>query len=49
MKLLTAIIKPHRLDDVKDALQAFGVTGMTISEASGYGRQLYTKLYPAVK
>lgn len=39
MKLLTAIIKPHRLDDVKDALQAFGVTGMTISEASGYGRQ----------
>jgi len=39
MKLLTAIIKPHRLDDVKDALSAFGVTGMTISEASGYGRQ----------
>ncbi len=39
MKLLTAIIKPHRLEDVKDALQAFGVTGMTISEASGFGRQ----------
>lgn len=39
MKLLTAIIKPHRLDDVKEALQSFGVTGMTISEASGYGRQ----------
>lgn len=39
MKLLTAIVKPHRLEDVKEALQAFGVTGMTISEASGYGRQ----------
>ena len=39
MKLVTAIIKPHQLDDVKEALEAFGVTGMTISEASGYGRQ----------
>lgn len=39
MKLLTAIVKPHRLEDVKEALQSFGVTGMTISEASGYGRQ----------
>ncbi len=39
MKLVTAIIKPHQLDEVKEALEAFGVTGMTVSEASGYGRQ----------
>lgn len=39
MKLITAIIKPFKLDDVKNALQAHGVTGMTVSEASGYGRQ----------
>ncbi len=39
MKLITAIIKPHQLDDVKEALEAYGISGMTISEASGYGRQ----------
>ena len=39
MKLITAIIKPHKLDEVKEALEAFGITGMTVSEASGYGRQ----------
>ena len=39
MKLITAIIKPHQLDEVKEALEAFGVAGMTISEAHGYGRQ----------
>jgi nitrogen regulatory protein P-II 1 len=39
MKLITAIIKPHQLHEVKEALEAFGVAGMTISEASGYGRQ----------
>ncbi len=39
MKLITALIKPHQLDEVKEALEAFGVAGMTISEASGYGRQ----------
>ncbi|WP_446664081.1 P-II family nitrogen regulator [Flexivirga sp. B27] len=39
MKLITAIIKPFRLDDVKEALEAYGITGMTVSEASGYGRQ----------
>ncbi|EWT03787.1 nitrogen regulatory protein P-II 1 [Intrasporangium chromatireducens Q5-1] len=39
MRLVTAIIKPHRLDDVKEALEAFGISGMTISEASGHGRQ----------
>jgi len=37
--MLTAIIKPHRLEDVKDALKAAGVTGMTISEVKGFGRQ----------
>ncbi len=39
MKLVTAIVKPFKLADVKAALQAFGVTGLTVSEASGYGRQ----------
>lgn len=39
MKLVTAIIKPHRLDEVKEALLSVGVTGMTVSEVSGYGRQ----------
>ncbi len=39
MKLITAILKPFKLDEVKDALQAHGVNGMTVSEASGFGRQ----------
>ncbi len=39
MKLVTAIIKPFKVDDVKDALAAFGVKGLTITESSGYGRQ----------
>jgi nitrogen regulatory protein P-II 1 len=39
MKLVTAIIKPHQLDTVKEALEAYGISGMTISEASGFGRQ----------
>ncbi len=39
MKLVTAILKPHRIDDVKEALESFGITGMTVSEASGFGRQ----------
>lgn len=39
MKLVTAIIKPFKLDDVKEALEAFGLAGMTVSEVSGYGRQ----------
>ena len=39
MKLVTAIIKPSKLEDVKLALNAFGITGMTVSEASGFGRQ----------
>ncbi|MBU6352748.1 MAG: P-II family nitrogen regulator [Actinomycetales bacterium] len=39
MKLITAIIKPAKLDDVKSALREAGVTGMTVSEVSGVGRQ----------
>ena len=39
MKLVTAIIKPFKLDEVKQALEAYGITGMTVSESSGYGRQ----------
>ncbi|HEY7718641.1 MAG TPA: P-II family nitrogen regulator [Pedococcus sp.] len=39
MKLVTAIIKPHQLEQVKEALEAYGISGMTVSEASGYGRQ----------
>ena len=46
MKLITAIIKPFKLDDVKSALEAFGVHGLTVSEASGYGRQKgHTEVY----
>jgi nitrogen regulatory protein P-II 1 len=46
MKLVTAIIKPFKLDDVKSALEAYGITGMTVSEASGYGRQRgHTEVY----
>ncbi|HET6834288.1 MAG TPA: P-II family nitrogen regulator [Acidimicrobiales bacterium] len=37
--LVTAIIKPHRLDAVKDAIRAAGVVGLTVSEVQGYGRQ----------
>ena len=39
MKLITAIVKPFKLDDVKIALEGHGVHGMTVSEAQGYGRQ----------
>ena len=46
MKLVTAIIKPFKLEDVKNALEAFGIHGLTISEASGYGRQRgHTEVY----
>ncbi len=46
MKLVTAVIKPHKLDDVKNALEAFGIQGITVSEASGYGRQRgHTEVY----
>jgi nitrogen regulatory protein PII len=39
MKLVTAIIKPHKLDEVKDALKAAGLHGMTVDEVKGFGRQ----------
>ncbi|MDR2253496.1 MAG: P-II family nitrogen regulator [Bifidobacteriaceae bacterium] len=46
MKLVTAIIQPHRLDAVKTALEAAGARGMTVSEVSGYGRQKgHTEVY----
>jgi nitrogen regulatory protein P-II 1 len=46
MKLVTAIIKPFKLEDVKDALEGRGVHGLTVSEASGYGRQKgHTEVY----
>ncbi|HEX6888862.1 MAG TPA: P-II family nitrogen regulator [Candidatus Nanopelagicales bacterium] len=46
MKLVTAIIKPFKLEDVKSALEAYGIHGLTVSEASGYGRQRgHTEVY----
>jgi nitrogen regulatory protein P-II 1 len=46
MKLVTAVIKPYKLDDVRQALESFGVHGMTVSDASGYGRQKgHTEVY----
>ncbi|TML07858.1 MAG: P-II family nitrogen regulator [Actinobacteria bacterium] len=46
MKLITAVIKPFKLDDVKDELAAIGVLGMTISEVKGFGRQAgHTETY----
>jgi nitrogen regulatory protein P-II 1 len=46
MRLITAVIKPFKLDDVRGALETFGVNGLTVSEASGYGRQRgHTEVY----
>ena len=46
MKLVSAVIKPFRLDDVRDALSAIGVKGMTVTEVKGFGRQKgHTELY----
>ncbi len=46
MKKIEAIIKPYKLDSVKEALQDVGITGMTISEVKGYGRQKgHTEMY----
>ncbi|MEY3448298.1 MAG: P-II family nitrogen regulator [Actinobacteria bacterium] len=46
MKLITAIIKPAKMEDVKSALTEYGVAGMTVSEASGFGRQRgHTEVY----
>lgn len=46
MKLITAIVKPFKLDDVREAIESAGLHGMTVSEASGYGRQRgHTEVY----
>ena len=46
MKLVTAVVKPYQLDAVKEALSALGVTGLTVSEVQGYGRQKgHTEVY----
>jgi nitrogen regulatory protein PII len=46
MKMITAIIKPFMLDDVRDALNQIGISGMTVEEVKGYGRQKgHTELY----
>ena len=46
MKLISAIIKPHKLDDVRVALSEIGIHGMTVSEVKGFGRQKgHTELY----
>ncbi|CAA0079207.1 Nitrogen regulatory protein P-II [BD1-7 clade bacterium] len=46
MKMITAIIKPFKLDDVREALSEFGLSGMTVEEVKGFGRQKgHTELY----
>ncbi len=46
MKLITAIIKPHKLDEVREALTSAGVQGMTVTEVKGFGRQKgHTEIY----
>ncbi|MET7610096.1 P-II family nitrogen regulator [Streptomyces seoulensis] len=46
MKLITAVVKPYRLDEVKSALRDLGIDGLTVTEASGYGRQRgHTEVY----
>ena len=49
MKLIMAVIKPFRLDDVRDALSKIGIEGMTVTEVKGFGRQKgHTELYRGV-
>ena len=46
MKLVMAILKPHKLDEVREALTAVGIQGMTVSEVKGFGRQKgHTEIY----
>jgi len=46
MKMITAVIKPFKLDDVRDALHQIGIAGMTVEDVKGYGRQKgHTELY----
>ncbi len=51
MKLITAIVKPYKLDEIKEALQAFGVQGLTVSEASGFyrGAEYTVDLVPKIR
>ncbi len=50
MKLVTAVIKPHKWEEVREALAATGVAGMTVTEVSGYGRQKgHTEVYRGVE
>jgi len=49
MKMITAVVKPFKLDDVREALAAIGVQGVTVSEVKGFGRQKgHTELYSGV-
>ena len=45
MKLITAIIKPFKVDEVRQAVADIGIQGVTVTEVQGYGRQRYTELY----
>jgi nitrogen regulatory protein P-II 1 len=46
MQLITAVVKPHKLSEVKDALQDIGINGMTVTEVQGFGRQKgHTEVY----
>jgi nitrogen regulatory protein P-II 1 len=46
VKLVTAFVKPHKLDEIKEALQELGIQGLTVSEVRGYGRQRgHTEIY----
>ena len=46
MKLVTAVVKPHKWEDVRTALEGIGITGMTVTEVAGYGRQKgHTEVY----
>ena len=46
MKLITAIIKPYKIDEVRDAISGIGIQGMTVTEVKGFGRQKgHTELY----
>ncbi len=50
MKLINAIVKPFKLDDVREALSDVGIEGMTVSEVKGFGRQKgHTELYRGVQ
>ena len=49
MKLVTAIIKPFKLDDVREALSDIGVQGITVTEVKGFGRRKVTLNYTAVR